>query len=384
MEALAQASGARAAGLAADMALTTLYATPTPVFDATRGRELAERTIALARELGDRSAESKALWNLMILNVFSGGDPDEAVDAGERSLAIARELNAREQIAFTLNDLWRPYAAIGDLRAARACLEEARPLWREMGNLPMLCENLSSTSALLGLAGEYDEALALCDEAYAIAGEIGNPWGQSYSLLNAYHIDVDRGNVGRAMDRMRECIQLSELAGFVLPQAITRAELGALYASLGRSRARHGAGGRGARGREGAEPTGGADGDGVEGRDPAARGRARRGRGHDRPQRCRAAPRADPLHRRRPRRAHPGAARVGQGRARPSRRDRRHDARVAPPARRSSVPPGRAPVEGQRTAGQRPAREAEEALLEARSEAERLGFGRSCGGSTRR
>jgi ATP/maltotriose-dependent transcriptional regulator MalT len=102
-----------------------------------------------------------------------------------------------------------------------------------MGNLPMLCENLSSTSALLGLRGETDEALALADEAYAISAEIGNPWGQSYSLLNAYHVDVDRGNLGRAMDRMRECIRLSELAGFVIPQSITRAELGALYANLG-------------------------------------------------------------------------------------------------------------------------------------------------------
>jgi tetratricopeptide (TPR) repeat protein len=233
MEALAQAGGARADALAADMALTTLYATPTPVFDAVTGRELCERTIALARELDDRSAESKALWNLMILDTYGGGDPAEAVDAGERSLSIARELHATEQIAFTLNDLWRPYAALGDLRASRACLEEARPLWREMGNLPMLCENLSGTSALLGLAGETDEALALCDEAYAIAAEIGNPWGQSYSLLNAYHIDVDQGNLGRAIDRMHECIRLAELAGFVIPQAITRAELGALHANLG-------------------------------------------------------------------------------------------------------------------------------------------------------
>ena len=192
MEALAGAGGARAAALAADMALTTLYATPTPVFDALRGRELADRTIVLARELGDRSAESKALWNLMIVNVYGGGDPREAIDAGERSLSIAREMNAREQVAFTLNDLSRAYAAIGDVRA-RAYLEEARPLWREMGNLPMLCENLSSMSALLGLTGENDEALALCDEAYAISGEIGNPWGQAHSLLNAYHVDLDRG-----------------------------------------------------------------------------------------------------------------------------------------------------------------------------------------------
>jgi class 3 adenylate cyclase/tetratricopeptide (TPR) repeat protein len=233
MEKLAESSGAPSSALAASVALTTLYATPTPIFDAVVGRELSERTIELARELGDRSAESKALWNLMILDVYSGGDPAEAVDVGERSLAIARELGAREQIAFTLNDLWRPYAATGDLRTSRACLEEARPMWREMGNLPMLCENLSSTSALLGLAGENDEALAMCDEAYAIAADIGNPWGQSYSLLNAYHIDLDRGDIGRAMAKMHECIELAEVAGFIPPQAITRGDLGALYANLG-------------------------------------------------------------------------------------------------------------------------------------------------------
>ena len=233
MAALARDSGDRGGVLRAEMALTTIRATPTPMFDATRGRELAERTIALARELGDRSAESKALWNLMILNVFGGGDGDEAIEAGERSLEIARELEAREQIAFTLNDLWRPYAAAGNVAAARACLEEARPIWKEIGNLPMLCENLIGTAALLALAGEPVEALALYDEAYAISEEIGNPWGQAHSLFNAYLVDVERGNVGRAMARMRECIQRSEEAGFLIPQSATRADLGVQYARLG-------------------------------------------------------------------------------------------------------------------------------------------------------
>jgi tetratricopeptide (TPR) repeat protein len=143
MAALARDAGDRGGVLGAEMALTTIHATPTPVFDGSKGRELAERTIALARELGDRSAESKALWNLMILDVFGGGDADEAVDAGERSLEIARELNAREQIAFTLNDLWRPYAAVGQVSAARACLEEARPIWRRWATCPC-CARTSS------------------------------------------------------------------------------------------------------------------------------------------------------------------------------------------------------------------------------------------------
>jgi len=233
MEKAAQANGDRTAALAADLALTTLYATPTPVFDAVLGRSLCERTIELARELGDRAAESKALWNLMTLNTFSGGDPNEAIEAGERSLAIARELGAREQMAYTLNDLWRPYAAAGDLTAARASLEEARPLWQEIENVPMYCENLSSTSALLALAGANAEALALSDESHRIAGDIGNRWGQSYSLLNSYHVVASQGDYGRALAKMRECIECAEASGFMIPLAATRADMGALYANLG-------------------------------------------------------------------------------------------------------------------------------------------------------
>ena len=52
----------------------------------------------------------------MILNIFSGGDPVEAVDAGEALPRDRARAGRREQIAFTLNDLWRPYAAVSDLR----------------------------------------------------------------------------------------------------------------------------------------------------------------------------------------------------------------------------------------------------------------------------
>ena len=73
------------------------------------------------------------------------------MEAGERSLEIARELDAREQMAFTLNDLWRPYASVGNLAAARACLEEARPIWKEIGNLP--CSARTSSARARSGAG---------------------------------------------------------------------------------------------------------------------------------------------------------------------------------------------------------------------------------------
>jgi tetratricopeptide (TPR) repeat protein len=233
MRGVADEAGDRAAALRADLALATLYSTPTPRFDAQRGRAVSERTLELARELGDRLAESKSLWNLMLLNVFGGGDLREALEVGERSLAIARELNAREQMAFTLNDLWRPYASVGDLGAARQSLEEATPIWRELGNLPMLSENLASLGTLRWLGGDVAGAFELSQESLRISEEIGNLWGQAYGLMNTAATDRDRGEIGRAIATMRDCIAIAERGGFIPPQATVRADLASILGDLG-------------------------------------------------------------------------------------------------------------------------------------------------------
>jgi class 3 adenylate cyclase/tetratricopeptide (TPR) repeat protein len=233
MRALGGETNDGAVELAAQMSLTTLYATPTPLFDPERGRLAIDETVQLARRLGDRRAESKALWNLMNLHVFGGGDKRVSVEAGERSLALAREVGSREQIAFTLNDLWRPYAITGDLAAAEACLDEARPLWREFGNTPMLSENLVSSARLYQLLGRDDASLALAEEALRLAEESGNLWNQSYARMQVSSIKLDRADLGPAIGEMHRTIDLAERAGFLAPQATTRAKLAWTYAFVG-------------------------------------------------------------------------------------------------------------------------------------------------------
>ena len=233
MRAHAEASGDRAAELQAAMSLTTLLTTPTPKFDVADGRRASQQAVALARELGDRRAESKALWNLMNLNVYGGGDNDEAVEAGERSLELARELDDREQVTFALTDIWRPYTAIGDLAAARKSLDEARATWREFGNLPMLCETLASSATLSRLTGNDEEALALGLEGRSVAESIGNLWGQAHASMSFFEVYLDRGEVGTAIDLMDEAIDMGERAGFLAPLVRTRSTLAVTYASLG-------------------------------------------------------------------------------------------------------------------------------------------------------
>ena len=134
----------------------TIYSTPTDKFDGAIGLELAEQALALARELGDRAAEARIMWNLLLL-YGSRGELRQAIEYGEQSLALARELNAkpdaprevREQLAFTLNDLGRLFGPAGDSARSLKMLGEASSLWRELGNLPMLTDRLVKHRVLL-------------------------------------------------------------------------------------------------------------------------------------------------------------------------------------------------------------------------------------------
>jgi predicted ATPase/class 3 adenylate cyclase len=232
MEALAREQHDRAQELAAVLARATVHSTFTPVHNPAQAEALLAQALTLARELRDRASESKILWNLMLVNVFTNR-LIEAIQYGEPALALARELNQREQLAFTLNDLGRSYADLGDLERAYALLEEARALWRELGNRPMLADNLFAAASANYFSGNYDQALALAAEGFQISEAIDNPWGKSYSRLIAGFIYLDRGLLDQAIKTMTTCIQLGDEGGLVASSIAVRTDLGWVYATLG-------------------------------------------------------------------------------------------------------------------------------------------------------
>jgi len=104
-------------------------------------------------------------WPVKPLKDKLTGDPLPFSDL----LAIAREIDLREQLAYTLNDLQGSYFATAQLDRAQAALAEAQELWRELGNMPMLADNLVSTATNDYLSGEYEQALALAEETLQIS-----------------------------------------------------------------------------------------------------------------------------------------------------------------------------------------------------------------------
>ncbi|MGD9091281.1 MAG: adenylate/guanylate cyclase domain-containing protein [Anaerolineales bacterium] len=230
---LAREQEDRALELAALIPMTTVHATPTTIFDPQKAQELSDRALTLARALEDHRAEAKVLWNLMLLTTFTEEDPLEAVAYGEQSLAIARRHNLREELAYALHDLSRPYASIGRLEEARAILAEAQQLWRELGNLPMLADNLSTLASDHFFSGEFDKALEMSQEAQHISQSIHSSWGQAYSLGIAGPVYAERGEMGKAIETWETALPLAEQANFAGLPEYARLHLARLYADLG-------------------------------------------------------------------------------------------------------------------------------------------------------
>lgn len=233
METAALASGDRAFELASLIAQATIHSIPGSARDPEQAQTLSERALGLARELGDRKAEAKILWNMLLLNIYSGGDAKQAVLYGEQSLAIARDMGLREQMAYTLNDLFVAYSYLGQMDKAGAVRSEASGLWRELGNQPMLAESLSGLGMLQFLAGDFDRALALAREAFQISQSIGNIGGVGFSGYALGLIYFEKGLFGKAIESINEAIPITLSGGLEGNGISPYAMLGLIHACLG-------------------------------------------------------------------------------------------------------------------------------------------------------
>jgi len=238
LERLALTRADRPTQLAALVAQATLHAAPTAVRDIARGTALCEQALRLAQELGDRAAEAKIYWCLMLLARVNR-QVEAVFRYGELAIALSRELDLTEQLAFALNDIALAYGFVGRFERGLTYLEEARVLWRMLGNRAMLADNLASAGFGLLLNGRLTEGQVLIEEAYALNREINNAWGQGYSLWALGNCQFYLGDLRAAYATWEAAQRLSEAAGFIagppsiyLMTALGEIELGAPASAL--------------------------------------------------------------------------------------------------------------------------------------------------------
>jgi tetratricopeptide (TPR) repeat protein len=134
---------------------------------------LFERAAALFHQQGDLRGEGEALFWVGTFHQVVRGDDEAAGPPLERAWQLAQAAGDRLTVSYVVRHLGFAEMAAGRLDGARALLEESVRLRREIGFAPGVAAGLLALAGLAAQAGDRDQALALLDEATAIAAEAG-------------------------------------------------------------------------------------------------------------------------------------------------------------------------------------------------------------------
>src|SRR5216683_875417 len=167
---------AGSAGVAADVRAKALLAAARLAFNQSnydQGEMLAQQSLALFRELGDRRGVALALDRLGMA-AWRRGDFATARVLMEEDLALFRELGDRDRVAWSLFTLGLLNNKQGEYARACALFEESLTLYREMEHREGMAEALSLLARLEATRDDHAFARVLYEESLAMAQEIGD------------------------------------------------------------------------------------------------------------------------------------------------------------------------------------------------------------------
>jgi predicted ATPase/class 3 adenylate cyclase len=141
------------------------------------------------------------------------GEPEQAAELVERSLAVFRDQGDRERVGTALNSLGSIRRVLGDFDAARSLLEESLAIRRELGDEARMASSLSNLGIVAFEQGDLDDAEARFLEALELDRAHGNEWGAGAALDNLSAVAIERGDYERAREMNREMVVLAERVG---------------------------------------------------------------------------------------------------------------------------------------------------------------------------
>ncbi len=185
--------------LAALLSRCILHATHTTVFDPPQARELGRSALALAQTLGNREAEARALWGMMLVEFSSAGDLKKVLEYGRQALELAGELGLDEMRGYILGNLFWVHMGKSQMARAREAQAETEAIWSKLGNLPMLADTYTLKVALQWTMGQYDAGLETAAETLRLSRSIGNVWNEREALRMMGVLHTLKGHFGEAL-----------------------------------------------------------------------------------------------------------------------------------------------------------------------------------------
>ena len=176
--------------------------------DIAEARRANERALEIERSRGDRRQVGIALYNVACLVTLQGRH-SEARAMFEQSLSIHRELDDRAMTAMCVGNL---AMLVTDRATARAYLEEALSIWRELGNW-------RASLALYGLGrlayveGDHRSAEVLLEESVVLARKADARQNVASTLSVLGPVAYEQGDCERAARLLTEVLTIQRDLG---------------------------------------------------------------------------------------------------------------------------------------------------------------------------
>ena len=170
--------------------------------------DAAERGLALATRLEDRSTSARVKTVLGVLSFFQGDGPS-AASLLEEAAADARVAGDTWCLADTLGTLSSIYPLYGRIEEAKPVAREGLQLARRHHDQHGIRMALFGLGLALVRSPGPEDAREVCAEGLAICREIGDPWFTSYFLWLLATESVERGDLERARDESDEALAVA-------------------------------------------------------------------------------------------------------------------------------------------------------------------------------
>jgi tetratricopeptide (TPR) repeat protein len=159
--------------------------------------------------------------------------PQEVLRSEGEALTIWRQIGQQRGLAFSLNEMARAQASLGNAKDAMSNFNEALQIRRDIGDKRGLGDTLIDMGNLTDDRGDHDGALKSYKEALQQEREIGNESMQAVCLNNIGSVYSEKGQYEDALAYLQQVLQLREKSKN--PQDIVDAEhnLGQALTSMG-------------------------------------------------------------------------------------------------------------------------------------------------------
>ena len=201
--------------------------------DAAVAEQYDEQALALARKLGDRTAEAAVLSHFGELQ-RTQGRAEKALEILEQALVVHRETANAHMEAVTLKYMGETYWRKGNFQRAQELQEMALVIFEKLGNTSGVGDIYNKIGSINFAAGEHRKAVGYFEKALAIHEKVGNRSMAAEDLNDMGAARKYLGELDEAMVLLSSALDIHEEVGNRRLQAMTKANISSIHLLQGR------------------------------------------------------------------------------------------------------------------------------------------------------